>query len=154
MSEFTYQKKLVIFRGVPVKKKTTLYDYNPLSASFGLGPHGTHGTLTTSVFRCNMRMYKVSPYYRWVQHSWGSGQGTIDEGGENKRVPNFVRKTSSDHLVNYKLVVYKASFRLSRCNRLYNTTSTATVTKPDSDVNRENDKSILTEEWFHFDRDR
>ena len=29
----------------------------------------------------------------------------------------------------------------------------ATVAKPDSDVNRKNDKSILTDEWFHFDRD-
>ena len=66
--------------------------------------------------------------------------------GEDKRVQNVVRKNSSDHLENYKLVVYKASFRLSRCKRLYNTTSMATVTKPDSDVNRENDKSILTEE--------
>ena len=29
----------------------------------------------------------------------------------------------------------------------------ATVAKPDSDDNRKNDKSILTDEWFHFDRE-
>ena len=29
----------------------------------------------------------------------------------------------------------------------------ATVTKPDSDVNRKNSKSILTDEWFHFDKE-
>ena len=92
-------------------------------------------------------MQVQTPYYGWVQHNRGFGQGTIDEGGENKRVPNlFLRKNSSDHLVNYKIVVYKATFRLSRCKRLYNTKSMATVAKPDSDVNRKNGKSILTDE--------